>query len=68
MTPDFGEFDKLAPLLMTLKRLQVHALDQDLVWLLPADVLAGVTSAYGLPVIRGAVDQPMLAHKGQAQP
>ena len=61
---DYGEFAVLAPLLVLLNRLRSARLDADLAWLLPPDVLPGVTSAYGLPVIRAAVDHPMLAHEG----
>lgn len=60
----FGEFAKIIPLLATLERIQAElAREDDLVWVLPADVLPGVTEAYGLPVLRAEIGEPLLAHR-----
>ncbi|WP_031165986.1 hypothetical protein [Streptosporangium roseum] len=59
----YGEFAILAPLLALHERLEAAALDADLFWVLPPDVLAGVTKVYGIPVIRAEVAAPLLAHR-----
>jgi len=59
------DFITLAPLMDTHARLRAYQLDDDLCWLLPAAILPGVTSAYGLPVLRPGVDEPMLAHRAR---
>lgn len=58
---DYGEFAKLAPLMVLLDRLRMAGIDDGLIWVLPSDVLAGVTQAYGLPVARADVPEPLLA-------
>ncbi len=62
---DFGQFADLAPLLVLKQRLEeaarLHVDDGDLVWVLPSSTLEGVTAAYGIPVIRAEVPEPMLA-------
>ena len=59
----YGEFEDLAPLMVLRERLESAALDDDLAWVLPADILPGVTMAYGLPVLRMDGVTPMLAHR-----
>lgn len=61
----YGEFEQLAPLMLLRERLESAALDNDLAWVLPTDVLPGVTMAYGLPVLRMDGVSPMLAHRMQ---
>lgn len=62
---DFGEFADLAELLILKQRLEgaEHLrLDHgDLVWVLPPSLLAGIEQAYGIPVVRADVADPMLA-------
>ncbi|MGI5155799.1 hypothetical protein [Microbispora sp. CA-102843] len=59
---DFGEFAQLAPLMVLLDRLGKAGIHDDgLTWVLPRNVLAGVTMAYGLPVTRADVPEPLLA-------
>jgi len=60
---DFGEFALLAPLLVLYRRLETAQIARDLQWVLPHTVLAGVTQAYGLPVVRADVPEPMLAYR-----
>lgn len=59
----YGEFGALAPLLVLRDRLRAAALDTGgLTWMLPDDTLPGVTSAWGIPVVRvPALTEPMLA-------
>lgn len=60
----FGEFDVITPLLIVLKRLKTQMLDDGLVWILPDSVLPGITTAYGIPVVRAPVAVPLLGHTG----
>jgi hypothetical protein len=62
--PRTADFDAMTPLLVVLERLQMQMLDEDPVWVLPDSVLPGVTSAYGIPVVRAQVDAPLLGHTG----
>jgi len=65
-TPDgldyYGGFAAITPLLVLLSRVRMalNLPDSQVVLLLPDDVLAGVTSAYGLAVVRAPVRAPML--------
>lgn len=43
-------------------RLETYGLGENLVLVLPHDVLVGVTEADGLPVVHADVPGPMLAH------
>lgn len=61
----YGEFETLAPLMLLRERLESASLNEDLAWILPTDVLPGVTMAYGLPVLRMDGVSPMLAHRTQ---
>lgn len=61
---DYGDFAALAPLLVLLDRVEKAHLPSDgLTWVLPSSVLPGVTAAYGIPVIRAEVPEPLLAFK-----
>lgn len=62
---EFGKFDEIVHLLVAHDRLRMAALDQDLVWVLPSNVLPGVTTAYGIPVLRAEIPEPLLAHTGR---
>lgn len=62
---EYGEFAEVASLLPTLMRLRAHGLDADATFILPEKVLPGVTSAYGLAVVRAAVPLPMIGLPGQ---
>lgn len=65
----YGQFATVAPALALLGRLRM-ALgipDEQLALLLPATVLPGVTSCYGLAVIRADVAAPMLGLKPAEQ-
>lgn len=44
-------------------RLRENALADDLIWILPADLLPGVTQLYGVPVQHATVPAPVLAHR-----
>lgn len=45
-------------------KLQSVALDEDLEWLLPTDVLPGCTQLFGMPVRHvDGIDAPYLAHR-----
>lgn len=48
---------------LLLYRLREQALDKDLAWVLPGDLCPGLHTLYGLPVRRGDVPRPMLAHE-----
>lgn len=63
ISADFGEFTVLAPLHGLRDRLKRAGLDEGLVWVFPESTLPGVTAAYGLPVVRADVSEPMLAHR-----
>jgi hypothetical protein len=62
---DYGEFANLAPLLVLKQRLEEAAIvmfdESNLMWVLPPSLLAGVTEAYGIPIVRADVTEPMLA-------
>jgi len=60
----YGEFAKIAPLLSTLELLRKHGIDRDVCLILPASVLPGVTSAYGLKIHRADVPEPMIGIPG----
>lgn len=66
---EFGRLLRLLlPGLLLLDRLRTVALDDDLVWVLPRDVLpvaAGDPTArlYGYPVLHADVPAPLLAHR-----
>lgn len=57
----YGEFAAIAPLLARRNDLRMHMNMEPDAWVLPPDVLPGVTMAYGLPVIRADVPRPMMA-------
>jgi hypothetical protein len=49
--------------ILLLYRLREQGLDEDLAWVLPGDLCPGLHMLYGLPVRRGDVPRPMLAHE-----
>lgn len=59
---DWAEFADLGKALNMVARLRSAGVD-NLVWIMPLSLLAGATSAYGIPVIRADVPEPMLAVK-----
>ncbi len=60
LTAEFGEFAFLVELRIKLSRLEEHGLGKGAVFILPADLFAGATTAYGLPIVRAEVPAPML--------
>ncbi|MFD0855172.1 hypothetical protein ACFQ07_23235 [Actinomadura adrarensis] len=64
---DFGEFAELAPVLVTLSRLQDKGLGKGAVLILPEGLLRGVGTAYGMPVVRADVPKPMIGVPGALQ-
>lgn len=51
-------------LMVTLERLQLQMLDPGAVFILPRQVLPGVTHVMGTPVVRADVERPMVAIPG----
>jgi hypothetical protein len=62
---DYGDLGVMAPLLVLRDQLRAVMLDTDMVWILPPDVLAGVSAAYGIPVVRADVPEPMIGLPGR---
>lgn len=59
----FGEFGRLAPLIIIEAAIRKTGLDiglARLTWLLPVDVLPGVSQAYGYPIERVEGIEPAL--------
>lgn len=56
----YGEFGEIVHLLVHLDRVREYRLDADVHWILPNDTLPGVTAAYGFPVVRADVPEPMI--------
>lgn len=54
----------VASLAVTLERLQLQMLDPGAVFILPHQVLPGVTHVMGTPVVRADVERPMVAIPG----
>lgn len=51
-------------LAVTLERLQLQMLDSGAVFILPRQVMPGVTHVMGTPVVRADVERPMVAIPG----
>jgi len=60
--PDLHQIRALTGGVSLLHVLRTNALDRDLTWVLPPDVLPGVSQLHGLPVVHAAVPGPLLAH------
>lgn len=60
MADDYGEFQRIIGLRIKLDRLVTQGLGGGAVFVLPDDILPGVTAAYGMPVVRAPVAKPML--------
>lgn len=65
LSAEYGEFADLVELCIKLTRLKEHGLGKGAVFILPADLLAGATAGYGLPVVRAEVPEPMLGLPGE---
>ena len=62
---DYGGFADMAPLLVKRDQLRAQGLGDGAVLILPPGILAGVTQAYGMPVIRADVPEPMIGLPGE---
>lgn len=60
---DGHDLKQLVPGMLILDRLRTAMLADDVVWLLPRDLLPGVTMYRGYPVVHADVKAPMLAHR-----
>ena len=54
----------VAALMVQLDRLKEQMLDDGAVFLLPREMMPGMTSIYGVRVLRGDVEAPMVAIPG----
>lgn len=64
MTDPVSDLEKMAPMLVRLRRLEEHGLDRDVELIVPTGVLAGVTNAWTLPVRHvDGLDAVYLAHR-----
>ena len=64
MTDPVSDLEKMAPMLVLLRRLQENGLDRDVELIVPTGVLPGVTSAWAVPVRHiDGLDTVYLAHR-----